>query len=650
MLSLKALHVEDFGPFKGTQTIHFPDSGVMIVYGDNMRGKTSLLNAIRFAFFGKVIGRGAKTTELNKIGNWESASEGKFGFSVQLEFLSGGHNYKLTRSCVPKVDQPAVDDDYLLEQFLERDGTVLGPEQLKAELTRTLPEQISRFFLFDGELLQEYEDLLNSESDMGRRISEAIERILGVPILTSARSTALRLKEQSELREATAAQNDQKTQEYGNQLQDIHAQREALKSDLQRLKSDLDELRARKAATEESLKRRERYAALLEKRDGLQRTLRELADRQGAKLDELKSAMGSAWCAVIGPQMQSLAADLTSRKTLLETEMTRWNVLRSLSSNDSDACPTCFRKITPDARGKIETALASFCDGDADSAARELDEIRRRLDAIQSYAQSGHNAALKVRWESLEEIRVDIATKSGEVTEISRQLQNVDEDELREEKLDFERTIKRIEVTEQSIAQCEISLAKNKVNAENIRKRLDKLGSADLRVQRSRRAMCDMIHELFDEAVSVYREQLRERVEADATRHFKALTTEAEYSALRINDSYGLTIMHADGSEIPVRSAGAEHVVALCLVGALQNNAPLQGPIIIDSPFGRLDRGHTENIVKALPDMAQQVMLLVYEDELPSGIARNALKGKLKSEWELERMSARHTELSLRKG
>ena len=36
--------------------------------------------------------------------------------------------------------------------------------------------------MFDGELLQEYEELLINESEAGHRISEAIERILGVPI------------------------------------------------------------------------------------------------------------------------------------------------------------------------------------------------------------------------------------------------------------------------------------------------------------------------------------------------------------------------------------------------------------------------------------------------------------------------------------
>ncbi|MCP2775323.1 hypothetical protein, partial [Salmonella enterica] len=76
------------------------------------------------------------------------------------------------------VSTPSGDDDYAVDYYLEKDANVLGPQQAEAELKRILPEQISRFFLFDGELLLEYEDLLSSETDMGRRISEAIERIL----------------------------------------------------------------------------------------------------------------------------------------------------------------------------------------------------------------------------------------------------------------------------------------------------------------------------------------------------------------------------------------------------------------------------------------------------------------------------------------
>jgi len=43
VLSIRSISLTDFGPFKGEQRIDFPaDPGVSIIYGENMRGKTTL--------------------------------------------------------------------------------------------------------------------------------------------------------------------------------------------------------------------------------------------------------------------------------------------------------------------------------------------------------------------------------------------------------------------------------------------------------------------------------------------------------------------------------------------------------------------------------------------------------------------------------
>ncbi len=652
MLQLKALHVEDFGPFKGHQTITISTAdGVTVIYGENMRGKTSLLNAIRFAFFGKVVGRGTKVTSLHKVGNWESAAEGKFGFEVQLEFGDDGRAYKLTRSCRPRpgVSTPTGDQDYAVEYYLERDGHVLGPQQADAELKRILPEQIARFFLFDGELLQEYEDLLSSELDMGRRISEAIEKILGVPILTSARATLLRLKRDTEKREALAAQGDQKTREFGNQLADLHAQREVLQTDLERLEREFDDVRSQKVSLEEAMKKRERVATLLDKRDHLERLLTDISARRDAKKTELEQAMTTAWCAVLSEPIHQTVGVLAQVERQLQTEMMRADVLRGLQANSAAECPACLQPVSEEARERIEASLKRHDDESKADKDRELADVRRRLSALEQHEHAGRADVLRFLWDAVTEAEVDHASKSAERDEIAKQLENVDEDTLRKTKIDFEITIRQIDALEKGIANTRERLEQNKTDAENIQKRLDKLAGNNLSHERRRRQIYSDLHSLFDRAVGAYREQLRRRVEADATKHFRTLTTEPDYAGLRINDGYGLTIVHRDGSDVPVRSAGAEHIVALSLVGALQNNAPLRGPIVIDSPFGRLDRGHTTNVVRALPAITNQVVLLVYDDELPADLARRELKTKLRGEWRLERQSAKHTRLVARK-
>ena len=231
--------------------------------------------------------------------------------------------------------------------------------------------------------------------------------------------------------------------------------------------------------------------------------------------------------------------------------------------------------------------------------------------------------------------------------DIDRRLQEAEDDQgaLRGAQYDHEQTIKKIALVEEGMREQEDALSENERNLARVRIRLESRGGADVEGARQRRRLCADLHSVFDQAVAKYRDHLRQRVEADATELFLQLTTEPEYTGLRINESYGLTILHQDGSEIPVRSAGAEHVVALSLVGALQRNAPMRGPIFIDSPFGRLDTQHTKNVVSALPNMTEQVCLLVYEEELRPQLARELLRGQLRAEYSLRRVSARHTEL-----
>jgi recombinational DNA repair ATPase RecF len=64
MLAIRSLEIEGFGPYYERAVLEFAPEGVTVVYGDNMVGKTSLMNAIRFAFFGEIHGRGHHTRSL----------------------------------------------------------------------------------------------------------------------------------------------------------------------------------------------------------------------------------------------------------------------------------------------------------------------------------------------------------------------------------------------------------------------------------------------------------------------------------------------------------------------------------------------------------------------------------------------------------
>ena len=217
MLTLLSIEVEGFGPFADRALLTFPDTrGVTVVYGDNMRGKTSLMNAIRYAFFGQVQGRAGRSRGILSACNRDLVASGIFGFTVGLSLRYEGTEFELMRQVTPKVSVPAGDEDFTTTVSLRRAGVVLGPSERAALLRAMLPNDVARFFLFDGELLDQYAELLVSESDAGRVISEAIEHILGVPVLRDARNHLTSLASDASRASAREASKHQKTEGDGH--------------------------------------------------------------------------------------------------------------------------------------------------------------------------------------------------------------------------------------------------------------------------------------------------------------------------------------------------------------------------------------------------------------------------------------------------
>lgn len=65
MLHFDKLILNNFGPYKGRQVIDFTlESGVTIFWGNNGRGKTTLLNAFRYALFGVIQRRNGQLKHL----------------------------------------------------------------------------------------------------------------------------------------------------------------------------------------------------------------------------------------------------------------------------------------------------------------------------------------------------------------------------------------------------------------------------------------------------------------------------------------------------------------------------------------------------------------------------------------------------------
>lgn len=80
-----------------------------------------------------------------------------------------------------------------------------------------------------------------------------------------------------------------------------------------------------------------------------------------------------------------------------------------------------------------------------------------------------------------------------------------------------------------------------------------------------------------------------------------------------------VTILDFDGREIPKESfsTGEKQIYISCLIKAILSESIQNFPIFIDTPLGRLDHEHIENILKNYyPDLSNQVILLATNNEI----------------------------------
>ena len=654
MLSLRKLVVEDFGPYKGAQEFPFPaGAGVTVVYGENRRGKTSLLNAIRYALLGVVVTRGSRQIDFDKVVNREARDEGRNGFRVTIDFEFNGQPYTLVRRCepLPGVVDPSRNEDYSHSVYLKRANQPLSQVQTAQELGRIMPPEIARFFLFDGELLAEYEELLRDkgENDVGARISAAIEQILGLPVLQHAREDLGRLAEEAAQQESRAAQKDVKTQRIGALLENLDAELQLHRAEHARLQADLTASQGQKTALEDVLAKSARLDTLLTERARLETEIAEYEQRIADKQVKLQTAMATAWRGMIAERLLPLRQQLETRRDDLQRRVAVHLVAAHRAQELRDAlatgrCPVCESVVEP---GALQAnADGAHVNGAVDLAAEQMEALRiqQQLETVARIA-AGDNVHAADLFDDIEAAKTAMHGRCIRKDELLDEIADYNEEDFRTQRRQYEATIKRITILQNGVDAQAAQIQRTEAGMRDARSQLDKLGGAGLAGERHKREMYEALSGLFRDAVATYRERLRSRVQEDATDLFLKLTSEPEDAGLRINDQYGLTIVHKDGTDIAVRSSGAEHIVALSLMGALQRNAPLRGPLIMDSLLIRIDDTHRENVVRALPTMAEQVVLLVFGAELRPAAARERLEGSLLAEYELNRVSSRHTEI-----
>ncbi|MEG9883700.1 MAG: AAA family ATPase [Hyphomicrobiales bacterium] len=656
-MKLHSLTARNFMPYKGEMELTFPQDeqrNIMIVFGDNMRGKTSILNAIRWAFYGEAVGRHSRPIPLQEIVNKEAALADDWKVEVHVKFDANGHAYDLRRVAERRqmVATPSKPEDFTRSIHLTRDGSAVSGDQVEAEIGLIAPKQISRFFLFDGELLQEYETLLIEDSQQGQQIKEAIEQVLGVPALTNGRVDIQTILKQAQKRQTTDLKQIAGLEKQAERQAELTGKMDAIDRDLEDLNARLKNVREERTALDDEVEAAQSVIgakATLDAKLGEQKALIEDCDRKEAERLDLLSG---AWKDLIDAQLQIRRDQLESRrKELMDSIRKRSGLAQKISDLqqllDTRECPTCKQVLSDERRsqigealGKAETELQSIDDSSA-----ALQDISGQLDALSNIRGINAKDRLRQADKDLQGYHVRLTQIENDIEKLRDEITGYDTAEIARK-----RVLQSEKIREEGRLQGDIQ----DQNVER-KKLVDELavsqkaieGLTKDRTQRStiKVSLCSDLERVFSQSIEQLRDKLRKRVEELANNAFKHMTTQKSYRGLEINDNYGLQIVDASGRHVAVRSAGAEQIVALSLIDGLNRTGRAAGPVIMDTPFGRLDLNHRDNILSYLPSVTSQFVLLVHSGEIRKETDLAVIAERVGAVYEIKEISSTQSRL-----
>ena len=635
--------------FFGTQTLSIPDGqGVVVLHGKNGKGKTSFLNAIRWAWTDVCKARGGRRVTGRRLLNSQAVAEAAelrpVEGSVTLIFEDDAHEWELKRS-ITLTGESLHGDVTLL-----RDGVALSASDASQRLSEFMPGPIEQFFLFDGELLDQYEALVDDESVVGSPLRDAIEQVLGVPLVINAAKDVRALAEEAGKAIAAAAKRERSTQQLGialEQAQDVAKQhrenRESEDERISKLETDLREV-------EEELAEQTNKLTLLGKRDAAREQRDALRASRDEARAELAASLGVSWRALLVDPLKvavfKLEESLETDRVALAEQTVAIQLLAKQSELGPDVCPACASRLDAEHAAHLSEMLRNADPQEFDALTRGVQARAERLRTLRGIVDEGARSTLKVLEASSRRLDLELEDSKDDLEQLEDQLKDVPTGSLQTLVKNRTEIALRLEQARKLRAEADDAYRTTSGAVDSLRKQIaaQRPRTSDPATEQREKLTKDLA-DLFDKAIIAYRERLKVDVQDAATRLFTKMRTETDFVKLLINDQYGLRILNRSGEIVEDRSAGYEHLVALSLIGALQQCSPITGPVVMDTPFGRLDPDHVLGVLGQLNTLADQVFVLVHAGELNSETARTHLRNRLLAEFDLERVSSTNTQI-----
>ncbi len=658
-MKISSIVLTNFRQYYGNVTIDLETDGsknIILVGGKNGYGKTNFLISIVWCLYGEKISQideGFKR-EIQKDSNyekfkkqslnWLSKEEGNSEFSVQIQFeeIEYPANLKVrdNRLLIKRVFNTQKIEETL--SILNTEGDELFPElEDKVSFINDylIPLEAAKFVFFDAEKISSWAEL--STRDEGNVLNDALGKLLGLDLFENLKDdlniyinnlkkegASSNLREQIDNTEQAIKLNNGK-------IEDIELKSALNENEIKVLKEKIKVyqifLNQNSKKETSSINREELYneiTLLIRKKD--------IVEKQFNDLSELVPL------AILSGKIEEVIEQIELQGQSKADNETLGEVKRKLD----DFIEQLFNKPPEPEDGSMTFKNKIFYSNKAQGLLNELFEISESENDL-DFELDLNNAdreliiktsqLLKQQSKELFETTIsDFNAVQVSISDKEKQLKILDSDLEDELVLD---TITKKDESERKkdkiIAENgALEIQKDKVEKDNIRLNqqytilLQKSSGNQIIQNKTQKAKkyIDSLQTFIDNQKRNKKEALANRLLTELQRLMHKMQTEdsAFINDARIDilpDGKGLkvSILDSDGKEIPKESfsTGEKQIYISCLIKAILSESIQKFPIFIDTPLGRLDHEHIENILNNYyPDLSSQVVLLATNNEI----------------------------------
>ena len=633
---LEEIRLHDFRCFNGESSITFstdPVQNVTLIYAENGVGKTTLLNALLWCFYGETTSRFEKKED---ILNYDAKKEGKSMASVEVMFEHSGSRYMAKRyfRIGPQADTGRPFVVARIDQ-----GSHTNIDSPDTFINTVIPREMASHFLFDGE----HAEVFLGESNRGS-IRSAVRDILGCSLIETAIEDLQAISNQFR-KQIPSTPATTRIAALSDRIDALTSQIETATGEIERLENEHAITEGQVEDIETKLRNTSAARELQRGRDRLNEQLRRAERRQKEYSDEVYKWLGENGRFIVSKKVTEQTFEFLDDKKHRGRIPSPYN---EEFVRDILAAETCICGAHLEPGSAAAKQVATLLNKAANQVMRDrVAKVRARLSNLRSERAKAPNRLTTAK-KHLAEVHEELSSIEAQLGEISEKLKGINFEDIASREQRREELRRELSAIDRQIGALKTGVGNAEREKTQIDREINELTQQDQQtaVYGKRRSLCESIKgalevQLFEEetmARGVLRAAIR-RILEQTTR--KVLT-------LRMSDDYVISLVNADGHALP-KSSGENQLLGLAFTAALvefaktrenaQDSKLLPGtiaPLVLDSPFGQLDEAYRVTTANFIPKMARQVVLLLSQSQ-GSPEVLNALQGHIGAEFLLVR-------------